>query len=150
MGTSLCSRSRQYLGNWNYMPRYFPHMKHDMACLPHFNVPESLLQVASLVRPIKVLRSYDVESSLSFARYAIFCQFSASVLRTSMAARCCNSTPAEGMCIRSTRHCHIINRLLFHSTNNKGIYVLQEWNNVQLSQRVLPPTIIIPLLLMQL
>jgi hypothetical protein len=61
--------------------------------------------------------------ALFFLRYAIFCQFSASVLRTSMAARGCNSTPAEGMCIRFNRHCHIINRLLFHSTNNKGIYV---------------------------
>jgi hypothetical protein len=41
-----------------------------------------------------------------------------------MAARSCNSTPAEGMCIRFTRHCHIINRLLFRSTNNNnGIYV---------------------------
>jgi hypothetical protein len=40
-----------------------------------------------------------------------------------MAARGCNSTLAEGMCIRFTRHCHIINRLLFHSTNNKGFYV---------------------------
>jgi len=32
IGTSICSRSRQYLGNWNYMPPYFPHMKHDMTC----------------------------------------------------------------------------------------------------------------------
>lgn len=97
MDTSVYSRRQLYLGKRNYMPPCLPLMKHDLICLPHFNVLESLLQVASCERPIKILCSYGAESMFSFSRYSIFCQFSAAVLRESMVARGSSATPAEGM-----------------------------------------------------
>jgi hypothetical protein len=61
----MFSRGRLRSGKGKHIARYIPHMKHDLLCLPQFNVLESLLYVASSERPIKIPSCYNVESFLS-------------------------------------------------------------------------------------